>query len=58
MRAYLRLTSAIFGLVALAHLWRIVAENRALLVDPFFMALTLVAAGLCLWGLRLLRRAA
>ncbi|MBK6780547.1 MAG: hypothetical protein IPI38_07570 [Gemmatimonadetes bacterium] len=58
MRAYLMLTATIFGLVTLAHLWRIVAEDRGLLVDPFYLALTLLAAGMCLWGLRLLRRPA
>ena len=58
MRAYLTITAAIFGLVTLAHLWRIVAEDRGLLVDPWYMALTVVTAGMCAWGVRLLRRPA
>ncbi|HMV32373.1 MAG: hypothetical protein U0104_08350 [Gemmatimonadales bacterium] len=58
MRRYLMITSAIFGLVTLAHLWRIVAEDRGLLVDPFYLALTLLAGGMCAWGVRLLRRVA
>jgi hypothetical protein len=56
MKAYLIVTSAVFGLIVVAHLWRIVAGNPHLAVEPWFVLLTLAAAGLCLWALRLLRR--
>ncbi|MBZ5585016.1 MAG: hypothetical protein LAQ30_22960 [Acidobacteriia bacterium] len=56
MKPYLVTTSAIFGLVTGAHIWRILAENAHLAVDPWFILLTLASAGLCLWGLRLLGR--
>ncbi len=56
MKAYLAVTSAIFGLIVLAHVWRIVTENRHLAVEPWFVLLTLAAAGLCLWALTLIRR--
>lgn len=54
MKAYLWTTGAIFGLVALAHLWRI-AEEPGLAREPWFLLLTLAAAGLCVWAVRLLR---
>jgi len=56
MKAYLMVTSAVFGLITVAHIWRIIAENPHLAVEPWFILLTLFAAGLCLWGLRLLWR--
>jgi hypothetical protein len=37
--------------------WRVVAESRALMRDPWFILLTLLAAGLCAWAFRLLRLA-
>jgi hypothetical protein len=55
MKPYLAITSAIFGLITVAHIWRIAAENPRLATDPWFVILTVVTAGLCLWGLRLLR---
>ncbi len=56
MKAYLAATSVIFGLITAAHIWRILAENARLAAEPWFVLLTLAAAGLCLWGLRLLWR--
>ena len=55
MKAYLMTTGAVFGLIVVAHLWRVIAENPALAKDPFYVALTLAAAVLCLWACRLLR---
>jgi hypothetical protein len=59
MKAYLITTGAIFGLITLAHVWRIIAESPSHLArDPWFILLTIIAAALCLWAYRLLRRAA
>jgi hypothetical protein len=55
MKAYLLTTATVFGLIALAHLWRVMAESTALARDPSFILITLVAAGLCVWAVRLLR---
>ena len=55
MKAYLITTATVFGLIAVAHIWRIVGESTALLREPWFVLLTALAAGLCLWALRLLR---
>lgn len=55
MRAYLITTGSVFTLITLAHVWRVVAESASLARDPFFIALTVVAAGLSVWAWRLLR---
>ena len=62
MKAYLVVTGSIFGLIALAHLARTVAESQRLGSDPWFYlegpGLGLVATALSLWAWRLLWRAA
>ncbi len=55
MKAYVRTTGAVFGLLTLVHLWRIIEEGRHLATDPWFALITLAAAALCLWAWRLLR---
>ncbi len=57
MKAYLITTGAVFGLITLAHIARIVAEGPHLATNPLFVLLTVVAAALCFWAIRLLRRA-
>ena len=57
MKAYLITTVTVFGLITLAHLWRIFVEGRHLATDPLFMLLTVAATGLCVWAFRLLSRA-
>ena len=54
MKAYLAFTAALFALLAVLHLWRMVAESTSLARDPWFLVITLVSAGLCAWALRLL----
>lgn len=55
MRTYVMTTGAIFGLLVVAHVWRVVAE-QSLVADPFFVIVTLIAAFLALWAWRLVRR--
>ena len=55
MKAYLVTTGTVFGLLALLHLWRVLQESASLARDPWFLAITLVAAALCVWAFRLLR---
>lgn len=55
MKAYLLTTCAIFGLIVIAHVLRIAAEGHGVATDPWFLGMTCVAAGLCIWALRLLR---
>jgi len=55
MKAYIITTGVVFGLITLAHFWRI-AEEPHLAKDPFFLVLTVAAAGLCVWSWLVLRR--
>jgi hypothetical protein len=55
MKAYVITTGVIFGLITLAHIWRMFAEGLHLATNPFFVFLTLVAAALCCWAWRLAR---
>lgn len=56
MKAYLITTGTIFGLITLAHIWRAVEEGSRLATDPWFVLLTVMAAGLSIWAWRLLSR--
>jgi protein-S-isoprenylcysteine O-methyltransferase Ste14 len=56
MKAYLITTSALFGLITLAHLVRIITEWPHLAKEPLFILLTFAAGALCFWAWRLLRR--
>jgi hypothetical protein len=58
MKGYLITTGTIFGLITIAHVWRMIAESPRLAADPWYLLLTLVAAALCVWALRLLRLSA
>ena len=55
MKAYVITTGAVFGLLALAHVLRMIAEDARLATDPFYLAITLVAAALCAWSVIVLR---
>ncbi|HKO61401.1 MAG TPA: hypothetical protein VJV03_09595 [Pyrinomonadaceae bacterium] len=57
MRAYVMTTGAVFGLLVVAHIWRVIEEGSALAKDPSYVVITLFAAALCLWAYRLLRLA-
>jgi len=48
-------TGAIFGLLIVAHVWRVFEEGTHAARDPWFVAFTAVAAVLCVWAWRLLR---
>ena len=54
MKAYVMTTGAVFGLLTLAHLWRIFEEGLHLAMDPWFALFTVAAGALCLWAWRLL----
>ena len=55
MKAYVMTTGAVFALLTLAHLLRIIVEGPHLAKDPFWVLVTIAAAGLCVWALWLLR---
>ena len=52
MNAYVITSGTIFGLLALAHLWRIVMESPGLAKEPPFLIITLCAAAMCAWAAR------
>ena len=54
MKAYLITTSVVFGVLTLAHVWRVIEEGTSLLTNPWWVVITVVAAALCAWACRLL----
>ena len=56
MRAYVLTTGIVFGLLTLAHLWRIAAEGVQLLTSPWWVGITVGAAALSIWAWRLARQ--
>ncbi len=56
MKAYLITTGTVFALLALLHLWRLIAEWPRLATDAWFVGIGVAAAGLSLWAWRLLLR--
>jgi hypothetical protein len=56
MKAYIITTGVIFGLLAAAHVLRMLMEDAALARDPFYLAITAAAAALCGWSVYVLRR--
>jgi hypothetical protein len=55
MKAYLLTTSTIFGLITGTHVLRLYYEPHVA-TEIAFILLTLLTAGLCIWGIRLLLR--
>jgi tellurite resistance protein TehA-like permease len=58
MKVYLITTGTVFGLIVLAHIWRVLEEGSRLVTDPGFVLLTLAAAALSFWAWRLLGHSA
>ncbi len=56
MKAYLLTTATVFGLITVAHIWRIYVEGMRLAKDPVFVLLTFATTGMCFWAGYLLRR--
>ena len=55
MKDYVMSTGAVFALLTLAHLLRIILEGPHLATEPFYVLITIAAAGLSIWAWRLLR---
>lgn len=56
MKAYVMTTGAIFGLLTLIHIWRVIQERPQLATAPWYVLITVASAVLCIWALRLLWR--
>jgi hypothetical protein len=57
MKAYIVTSAAIFGLITVAHLVRIMMEGARLASEPVYILLTLASAALSVWGWYVLRQA-
>ena len=55
MRTYVITTGVIFGLLVVAHIWRMFVEGH-LATQPEYIVITLIAALLSLWAARLVWR--
>ncbi|HEX2781926.1 MAG TPA: hypothetical protein VHM30_20630 [Gemmatimonadaceae bacterium] len=56
MRKYVLITGVIFALLAVAHVWRLFAESWRFAREPEYTVITVIAAGLSVWAMLLLRR--
>ena len=56
MRAYVALTGALFALLTIVHLWRVIDIEPHLARESWFVLITLVSAALSVWAIVLLRR--
>jgi hypothetical protein len=48
-------TGAVFGVITVVHVWRIIVEWPHLATEPWYLLLTVAAAALSVWAWRLLR---
>jgi dolichyl-phosphate-mannose--protein O-mannosyl transferase len=56
LKAYIIVTGVVFGLLTLAHVWRIIEEGSHLATDVSWVLITVASAVLCIWAFRLLWR--
>jgi hypothetical protein len=55
MKTYVVTTGVLFGLLTLAHLWRMIQEGHGLAMDPWYIGITVATAALSVWAWRVLR---
>lgn len=55
VRAYIATTGAIFALLALSHVARVVVEGLYVLKEPIFVLTTLVSVGATVWAVVLFK---
>jgi hypothetical protein len=55
MKTYVMTTGAIFGLLTLAHVWRMI-EERQFATEPWYVLVTALSAAMSLWAWRLVWR--
>jgi hypothetical protein len=56
MRAYVIVTAVIFGLLTVMHIWRMAVESAELAHQPPYVAIIVLSALLCAWGVWVLVR--
>ena len=57
MKTYVLIAGGVFGLITLAHLWRMVVEPHVR-TEPWFLFATIVSTALSIAAFRVARRAA
>ncbi len=57
MKAYIITSGTVFGLLTIAHILRVISEGSHV-ANAGFILITLASAGLCVWAVSTLRRAA
>lgn len=55
MKTYVMTTGSLFGLLTVAHLWRMI-EERQMATEPWYILITVAAGIMSLWAWRLVRR--
>ena len=55
VKAYLISTGVVFGLVAVAHVLRVIQEGAGPLTNPWCILSSALSVGFCVWAWRLLR---
>ena len=58
MKAYIATSGTIFGVITLAHIFRVYAEGVERAKDPWFLATTAIAVALTVWAWRAWRHVA
>ena len=55
MRLYVVTTGVLFGIVTLAHVWRMIEEGRSVAANPWYLVITILTAVLAVWAWRVAR---
>jgi hypothetical protein len=56
VKAYVTTTGALFSLLVLVHIWRVIAEGSSMLKDPFYVLITVACAALAAWAWHVRRK--
>lgn len=56
MKSYVITTGTVFGLLALAHIARILVDSAQVLTEPIFLLTTVASVALCVWAIVLLKQ--
>jgi hypothetical protein len=54
VKAYVMTTGVVFGVLTLAHLWRMIQE-RQMATEPWYILITVATGVLGIWAWRLVR---
>jgi dolichyl-phosphate-mannose--protein O-mannosyl transferase len=56
VKTYLVTTGVLFGLITVAHIWRMFSERPQLAEEFWYVLLTGLSAALCIWAFMLLKK--